>query len=368
VATNLPILGASPQATPTVQSMTVTPTHDVDTTLQQIAALQAAGATSSAWPARAGGRRRARRDRRSRPVPVIADIHFQWKYAVAAIEAGGAPGADQPGQHQEARQGQADRRRSPRSRHRPSASASTAARSSSDPRQVRRPTPEAMVESALRRGPPARGRRLLQHQDLGQALRPVGDDPDLPAARRVLRLPAAPRRHRGRAEDTGSVKSAVGIGTLLAEGIGDTIRVSLSADPVEEVKAGIGILESLHLRERGLDVVSCPSCGRAQVDVYTLAENVQKGLEGKIDVPCASPSWAASSTARARRARPTSAWPPATARARSSGRARRRDRAEEDIVETLVHFANEMADEIRAERGTGRPKSSPDSVAAGSCG
>jgi (E)-4-hydroxy-3-methylbut-2-enyl-diphosphate synthase len=78
----------------------------------------------------------------------------------------------------------------------------------------------------------------------------------------------------------GIVKSAIGIGTLLAEGIGDTIRVSLSADPVEEVKAGIAILESLHLRERGLDVVSCPSCGRAQVDVYTLAEKVTAGLEG----------------------------------------------------------------------------------------
>jgi (E)-4-hydroxy-3-methylbut-2-enyl-diphosphate synthase len=78
----------------------------------------------------------------------------------------------------------------------------------------------------------------------------------------------------------GTIKSAVAFGALLAEGIGDTIRVSLSAPPVEEIKVGQGILESLGLRERGLEIVSCPSCGRAQVDVYTLAEQVTAALEG----------------------------------------------------------------------------------------
>jgi (E)-4-hydroxy-3-methylbut-2-enyl-diphosphate synthase len=78
----------------------------------------------------------------------------------------------------------------------------------------------------------------------------------------------------------GTIKSAVAFGALLAEGIGDTIRVSLSAPPVEEVKVGNQILESLGLRERGLEIVSCPSCGRAQVDVYKLAEEVTAGLEG----------------------------------------------------------------------------------------
>jgi (E)-4-hydroxy-3-methylbut-2-enyl-diphosphate synthase len=76
----------------------------------------------------------------------------------------------------------------------------------------------------------------------------------------------------------------VAFGALLARGIGDTIRVSLSAPPVEEVKVGIAILEALNLRERRLEIVSCPSCGRAQVDVYTLAEKVQAGLDG-IEVP-----------------------------------------------------------------------------------
>ncbi len=78
----------------------------------------------------------------------------------------------------------------------------------------------------------------------------------------------------------GTIKSSVAFGALLAKGIGDTIRVSLSAPPAEEVKVGIKILESLNLRPRHLEIVSCPSCGRAQVDVYTLAEEVTKGLEG----------------------------------------------------------------------------------------
>src|SRR5213078_1297792 len=77
----------------------------------------------------------------------------------------------------------------------------------------------------------------------------------------------------------GTIKSAVAFGALLAEGIGDTIRVSLSAPPAEEVKVGISILESLGLRQRGFEIVSCPSCGRAQVDVYKLAEQVHAGLE-----------------------------------------------------------------------------------------
>jgi (E)-4-hydroxy-3-methylbut-2-enyl-diphosphate synthase len=78
----------------------------------------------------------------------------------------------------------------------------------------------------------------------------------------------------------GTIKSSVAFGALLAEGIGDTIRVSLSAPPVEEVKVGSAILEALGLRDRGLEIVSCPSCGRAQVDVYKLAEEVTAGLEG----------------------------------------------------------------------------------------
>ena len=120
----------------------------------------------------------------------------------------------------------------------------------------------------------------------------------------------------------GTIKSAVAFGALLAEGIGDTIRVSLSAPPVEEVKVGNAILESLGLRERGLEIVSCPSCGRAQVDVYTLAEQVTAGARGL-------PGAAAGGRHGLRRQRPgrgprgrPRVSRPATARARSSSRAR----------------------------------------------
>ena len=82
-----------------------------------------------------------------------------------------------------------------------------------------------------------------------------------------MRLPPAPRGHRGRADPDGLGEERGGLGALLAEGIGDTIRVSLTADPVEEVKTGTWILQSLGLRKRGLDLVACPSCGRAEVDV-----------------------------------------------------------------------------------------------------
>jgi (E)-4-hydroxy-3-methylbut-2-enyl-diphosphate synthase len=154
---------------------------------------------------------------------------------------------------------------------------------------------------------------------------------------------------------TGSLKSAVGIGTLLAEGIGDTIRVSLSAEPVEEVKAGVGILEALHLRERGLDVVSCPSCARAEVDVYALAEQVQQGLEG-LDVPLrvAVMGCIVNGPGEAREA------DLGVAAGKGKGQIIKQGEvlytvAESDIVEALVHFANEMADEIRVERGDGDP-------------
>ncbi|CPZ03717.1 4-hydroxy-3-methylbut-2-en-1-yl diphosphate synthase(IspG) [Mycobacteroides abscessus] len=99
-----------------------------------------------------------------------------------------------------------------------------------------------------------------------------------------MRLPAASGCDGAGPAFQGTIKSAVAFGALLSKGIGDTIRVSLSAPPAEEVKVGNQILESLNLRPRSLEIVSCPSCGRAQVDVYTLANAVSAGLEG-LDVP-----------------------------------------------------------------------------------
>ena len=338
-----------------VQSMTTTPTHDVDATLQQIAALGATGCdiVRVAVPRQEDADALTAIAQHSQ-LPVIADIHFQWRYAVAAIEAGCAGVRINPGnikKHDKVKLiGDLAR------------DAGVAIRigvnggSLEAPVLARHggPTPEALVESALDEV------RLLEdvgfhdtkisvkHSDpwvMVQSYRLLAERCDYPLHLGVTE--AGPPR-------TGSIKSAVGIGALLAEGIGDTIRVSLSAEPVEEVKAGIAILEALHLRERGLDVVSCPSCGRAEVDVYTLAERVQSELEG-IDVPLrvAVMGCVVNGPGEAREA------DIGVAAGKGKGQIIRRGEViatvrEEDIVEAVVHFANELADELRLERGSGK--------------
>ncbi len=340
----------------TVQTMTVTPTHDADLTLQAIAAVQAAGAdiVRVAVPRREDAEALKRIAEHAR-IPVIADIHFQWKYAVMAIEAGCAGVRINPGnikKHDKvALLG------------RLAAEAGVAIRigvnggslEDSILEEFGGPTPEAMVESALREV------RLLEDVDFFNTKISVkhSDPWTMIRTYRLLAERCDYPLHLGVTEagplHSGSIKSAVGIGALLAEGIGDTIRVSLSADPVEEVKAGIMILEALHLRERGLDVVSCPSCGRAQVDVWTLAEEVQKGLEG-LDAPLriAVMGCVVNGPGEAREAD--------LGVAAGNGKGdiiRRGERIatvrEEDIVEAMVHFATEMAEEIRRERGEGAP-------------
>ncbi|CAN5267526.1 flavodoxin-dependent (E)-4-hydroxy-3-methylbut-2-enyl-diphosphate synthase [soil metagenome] len=339
-----------------VQSMTTTPTHDVDATLQQIAALNAAGVdiVRVACPRQEDADALAVIARKS-TVPVVADIHFQWKYAMAAIEAGCAGVRINPGnirKHDKVRViGDAARQRGIPIRigvNGGSLEAPVLARHGGV-------TPEALVESAL-----AEARLLeevdfcdtkisVKHSDpwvMIQTYRLLADACDYPLHLGVTE--AGPPR-------TGVLKSAVGIGTLLAEGIGDTIRVSLSADPVEEVKAGIGILEALHLRERGLDVVSCPSCGRAEVDVYTLAERVQDGLEG-LDVPLrvAVMGCIVNGPGEAREA------DVGVAAGKGKGQLLYKGQVvgqvpEHRIVESLLELANEVAAEIREERGEGRP-------------
>ncbi len=339
-----------------VQTMTVTPTHEADLTLQAIAAAQAAGAdvVRVAVPRKEDADALAYIAEHAR-IPVIADIHFQWKYAVMAIEAGCAGVRINPGnikKHDKvALLGQmADE-------------AGVAIRIGVNGGSLEQaildefggPTPEAMVESALREV------RLLE--DVGfhdTKISVKHSDPwTMIRTYRLLSERTDYPLHLGVTEagplKSGSIKSSVGIGTLLAEGIGDTIRVSLSADPVEEVKAGIAILESLHLRERGLDVVSCPSCGRAQVDVWTLAEDVQKGLEG-IEAPLrvAVMGCVVNGPGEAREA------DLGVAAGNGKGDIIKKGEKiatvrEEDIVEALVHFATEMAEEIRDERGEGSP-------------
>ena len=342
-----------------VQSMTTTPTHDVNATLQQIAALNAAGVdiVRVAVPRQQDADALATLAAKS-TVPVVADIHFQWKYALAAIDAGVAKVRVNPGNIHKAGDHSKIKVIGDAAKERGIPIRIGVNGGSLDKELLARHggvTPQALVESALSEA------ALLEEVDFGDiAISVKHSDPwVMIQTYRLLADACDYPLHLGVTEagpaKTGSVKSAVGIGALLADGIGDTIRVSLSADPVEEVKAGILMLEALHLRERGLDVVSCPSCARAEVDVYTLAEEVQNALEG-IDVPLrvAVMGCVVNGPGEAREA------DLGVAAGKGKGQIIRKGEvlytvAEADIVEALVHFAQEMADEIRAERGGGSP-------------
>lgn len=263
-----------------VQSMTTTKTHDIGSTLQQIAELTAAGCdiVRVACP--------TDKDADALPIivqqsnlPVVADIHFQPRYVFAAIEAGCGvrvnPGnirkfddripeiADAANEH------------------------GTAMRiginaGSLDPRMLKKhgkATPEALVESAVLEAQLFEEAGFhdfaisVKHHDpvvMVRAYEMLSEQGDWPLHLGVTEAGPAFQ---------GTIKSAVAFSALLSQGIGDTIRVSLSAPPVEEVKVGEQILQSLGLRPRQLEIVSCPSCGRAQVDVYELAEQVTEGLK-----------------------------------------------------------------------------------------
>jgi (E)-4-hydroxy-3-methylbut-2-enyl-diphosphate synthase len=269
-----------------VQSMTTTKTHDVNTTLQQIAELTAAGCdiVRVACPRQEDADALPEIARHSQ-IPVIADIHFQPSYVFAAIEAGCAAVRVNPGnirkfddQVKEIAQAAKD--------HGTSIRIGVNA-GSLDPRLLQKygkATPEALVESAVWEA------SLFEEHDFHDFKISVkhNDPVVMVKAYELLSERGDWPLHLGVTEAgpafQGTIKSSVAFGALLSQGIGDTIRVSLSAPPVEEVKVGLQILQSLNLRERKLEIVSCPSCGRAQVDVYTLAEQVTAGLEG-MEVP-----------------------------------------------------------------------------------
>ncbi|MCG5211662.1 flavodoxin-dependent (E)-4-hydroxy-3-methylbut-2-enyl-diphosphate synthase [Streptosporangium sp. KLBMP 9127] len=275
----VPVGGDAPV---TVQSMTTTVTADINATLQQIAELTASGCqiVRVAVPSQDDADALPIIARKSQ-IPVIADIHFQPKYVFAAIEAGCAAVRVNPGNIKKFDDKIGEIARAAADHGVPIRIGVNAG--SLDPRLMEKygkATPEALVESALWECSlfEEHGFRdikiSVKHHDpvvMIQAYRQLAARCDYPLHLGVTEAGPAFQ---------GTIKSAVAFGALLAEGIGDTIRVSLSAPPVEEVKVGIGILESLNLRERGLEIVSCPSCGRAQVDVYTLAEQVHAGLDG----------------------------------------------------------------------------------------
>ena len=265
-----------------VQSMTTTPTTDINATLQQIAELTASGCdiVRVACPSQDDAEALPIIAKKSQ-IPVIADIHFQPKYVYAAIDAGCAAVRVNPG----------NIRKFDDQVKQIAAAAKDAGVSirigvnagSLDPRLLEKygkATPEALVESAVWEA------SLFEEHDFHDFKISVkhNDPVIMVRAYQLLAERGDWPLHLGVTEAgpafQGTIKSATAFGALLSQGIGDTIRVSLSAPPVEEVKVGNQILQSLNLRPRKLEIVSCPSCGRAQVDVYTLAEQVTAGLEG----------------------------------------------------------------------------------------
>ncbi|MBT2414326.1 flavodoxin-dependent (E)-4-hydroxy-3-methylbut-2-enyl-diphosphate synthase [Streptomyces sp. ISL-12] len=269
-----------------VQSMTTTVTADVNATLQQIAELTAAGcdivrvACPSADDAEALPAIAAKSK-----IPVIADIHFQPKYVFAAIEAGCAAVRVNPGNIKKFDDKVGEIARAARDHGTPIRIGVNAG--SLDARLMRKygkATPEALAESAL-----WEASLFAEHGFHDLKISVKHNDPVIMIrAYEILAESCDYPLHLGVTEAgpafQGTIKSAVAFGALLRQGIGDTIRVSLSAPPVEEAKVGGQILQSLNLRPRKLEIVSCPSCGRAQVDVYKLAEEVTAGLEG-MEVP-----------------------------------------------------------------------------------
>ena len=265
-----------------VQSMTTTLTSDVNATLQQIAELTAAGCdiVRVACPSQDDADALPAIARKSN-IPVIADIHFQPKYVYAAIDAGCAAVRVNPGNIR-----QFDDQVAEIAKRAKAAGVSIRIgvnAGSLDKRLLAKygkATPEALVESAVWEA------SLFEEHDFHDFKISVkhNDPVVMVRAYELLSERGDWPLHLGVTEAgpafQGTIKSATAFGALLSQGIGDTIRVSLSAPPVEEVKVGIQILQSLNLKPRKLEIVSCPSCGRAQVDVYKLAEEVTAGLDG----------------------------------------------------------------------------------------
>jgi len=274
----VPVGGGAPI---TVQSMTTTKTADVDGTLAQVYALAGAGAdivriTCNEVEAAQGLAEIVPRS----PVPIIADIHYQYRLALAAIEAGVQglrlnPGNIRKEEHIKTVAREAKDRGLPI---RVGVNAGSLDKDLLD--KYGSAVPEALVESAQIEI------RYLQEVDFEDIKISVkhSNVPTMVNSYRMLADTVDYPLHLGVTEagppPAGLIKSVAGIATLLNEGIGDTIRFSLTADPVEEAKAGRQLLEFLGLRERkGLDLIACPSCGRAEVDVIEVATRAQRALE-----------------------------------------------------------------------------------------
>jgi (E)-4-hydroxy-3-methylbut-2-enyl-diphosphate synthase len=342
----VPVGGGAPIS---VQSMTITKTADINGTLQQIAELATTGCDivrvavpdtddAAALPAIAA----------KSTIPVVADIHFQWKYAMAALEAGCAGVRINPGnikKHDKVKliAQEAAARGVP---------IRVGVNAGSLQKEILAkhggPTAEALVESAMFEI------GILESVGFGDVKISVKHQNPavMIAAYRLLAGRCDYPLHLGVTEAgtprDGIVKSAVGIGALLAQGIGDTIRVSLTAPPVEEVKAGNAILGALGLRPKKLDLVACPSCGRAEVDVFALANAVEERM-GEIDAPMrvAVMGCIVNGPGEAREA------DVGVASGKGKGQIFRRGEVirtvpEDEIVDALMHEAKTLAEEMKA--------------------
>ena len=278
----VPLGGGAPVS---IQSMTNTPTHDVDATLAQIRALAAAGcdivrvAVPDLEAARAIGTLKA-----GSPLPLVADIHFDYRLALAAAEQGVDKIRINPGNIGSPRRVEAvaktcKERRIPI---RVGVNGGSLEKELLD--KYGGPTPEAMLESALGH---IRLLELYGFENICVSLKASS----VPATMGAYRLMAERYDyplHLGVTEagtrDIGELKAAAGIGGLLGLGIGDTLRVSLTADPVEEVYAARRILKAVGLRREGPELIACPTCGRTQIDLIPMAERVEELLKG-VDKP-----------------------------------------------------------------------------------
>ena len=337
----------------TVQSMTTTKTHDIGATLQQIAELTASGCdiVRVACPTDKDADALPVIAKQSR-IPVIADIHFKPKYVFQAIEAGCGAVRVNPGNIRKFDDQVAEICKAA-SDHGVSLRIGVNA-GSLDRRLLKKygkATPEALVESATWEAGLFEEcgfhdfKISVKHHDvvtMVQAYQLLSERGDWPLHLGVTEAGPAFQ---------GTIKSCAAFGTLLAQGIGDTIRVSLSAPPVEEIKVGTKLLEFMGLRERKLEIVSCPSCGRAQVDVWTLAEEVETGLK-QITAPLrvAVMGCVVNGPGEAREA------DLGCASGNGKGQIFVRGKVvetvpENRVVETLLEHAQTMADQMRAELG-----------------
>lgn len=274
---NIYIGGDSPI---TIQSMTTTDTRNVEETLNQINNLYKAGCHIVRCAVLDMDAAKALKEITSRsPIPVVADIHFDYKLALESIESGVSALRINPGNigSEEKVRIVAEKCKEKNIPIRIGVNSGSLEKDILS--RYGKPTAEGLVESALRH---VKILEKLSFNDIVisikssdvkmmiECYRLIGDRCDYPLHLGVTESGTITR---------GTIKSSIGIGTLLAEGIGDTIRVSLTSDPVEEIKVGIEILKSLGLKKGGIDFVSCPTCGRTQINLIKIANEVEKRLE-----------------------------------------------------------------------------------------